>query len=426
VTDAHDARTVTRTRWALLGGNFAIACGVMAPSGVMNDLVDSLQVSPAVAGQLITIGAVVLAVCAPLLAAWVERSPPPADAVAAWYAVGHGVAALSPTVLPSCTVTLSAPRCSTPQASAASDDAAHTRGHAITLFSGWAVARCWACRCTPTWQRPSAGAWHSAAWPACRRRAWVWQVIPMACPAALGAQWRSVLTDPVLMAVVMVTALAGAAQFTLFSYMAPYFRQVLGATPAQIAMLFLVFGAVGLASSVVVTRVIDRLGAPRMVALLLAGMALSFALWPFVGSVAMMALAILPWSFGCFAAQSSQHARLSSLAPMLAPASMRSARRPSRRLAVGAATGGAMLAVSGFSRLAWAALAWVLVAIALSQWAAARRPHAGDASCGMSPRPPVGAHSARRKAQRQGCPNERRQMRRGKPRARAARAALED
>ena len=78
-------------------------------------------------------------------------------------------------------------------------------------------------------------------------------------------------TDPVLMAVVMVTALAGAAQFTLFSYMAPYFRQVLGATPAQIAGLFLVFGVVGLASSVAVTRVIDRLGAPRMVALLLAG-----------------------------------------------------------------------------------------------------------------------------------------------------------
>jgi predicted MFS family arabinose efflux permease len=42
--------------------------------------------------------------------------------------------------------------------------------------------------------------------------------------------------------------------------------------------------------------------------------------------------------------------------------------------AIGAATGGAMLAVSGFSRLAWAALAWVLVAIALSQWAAARQP----------------------------------------------------
>jgi len=42
--------------------------------------------------------------------------------------------------------------------------------------------------------------------------------------------------------------------------------------------------------------------------------------------------------------------------------------------AVGAATGGAMLAVSGFSHLAWAALAWTVVAIGLSQWAASRQP----------------------------------------------------
>jgi MFS transporter, DHA1 family, inner membrane transport protein len=206
---------------------------------------------------------------------------------------------------------------------------------------------------------------------------WVWYVMPDGVrPAALsGAQWRSVFTDPVLMAVVMVTALAGAAQFTLFSYMAPYFRQVLGATPAQIAGLFLVFGVVGLASSVGVTRVIDRLGAPRMVALLLAGMALSFALWPFAGTVATMALVIVPWSFGCFAAQSSQHARLTSLAPALAPASMAlNSAAIYVGQAVGAATGGAMLAVSGFSRLAWAALAWVVVAIALSQWAASRQP----------------------------------------------------
>jgi hypothetical protein len=47
-----------------------------------------------------------------------------------------------------------------------------------------------------------------------------------------------VFTDRVLMAVVLVTALAGAAQFTLFSYMAAYFRQMLAATPAQIAGLF--------------------------------------------------------------------------------------------------------------------------------------------------------------------------------------------
>jgi predicted MFS family arabinose efflux permease len=152
---------------------------------------------------------------------------------------------------------------------------------------------------------------------------------------------------------------------------------VLGATPAQIAALFLVFGAVGLASSVVVTRVIDRFGAARMVALLLLGMALSFLLWPLAGGIVTMVFVMMPWAFGCFAAQSSQHARLTSLAPPLAPASMAlNSAAIYVGQAVGAATGGAMLAVSGFANLAWAALAWTVVAIGLSQWAASRQPKA--------------------------------------------------
>jgi predicted MFS family arabinose efflux permease len=295
------------------------------------------------------------------------------------------VAALSPTFTVLAvvrTITLLGAAVFTPQAGAAIAvmTPPQARGHAITfVFLGWAVASVLGLPLhayvaeTFGWRVALGGVAAMSALAA----AWVWHVMPDGVrPAALsGAQWRSVFTDPVLMAVVLVTALAGAAQFTLFSYMAPYFRQVLGATPAQIAGLFLVFGAVGLASSVGVTRVIDRLGAPRMVALLLAGMALSFALWPFAGTVATMALVIVPWSFGCFAAQSSQHARLTSLAPMLAPASMAlNSAAIYVGQAVGAATGGAMLAVSGFSHLAWAALAWVVLAIALSQWAAARRP----------------------------------------------------
>jgi len=387
LADSHDARTVARTRWALLGGNFAIACGVMAPSGVMNDLVDSLHVSAAVAGQLITIGAVLLALGAPLLAALVAGSDRRRLLTLwlLWYAVGHAAAALAPsfTVLAIVrTVTLLGAAVFTPQAGAAIAVMAppHARGHAITfVFLGWAVASVLGLPLhayvaeTFGWRVALGGVAGMSVLAAC----WVWQVMPDGVrPAPLsGAQWRSVFTDPVLMAVVMVTALAGAAQFTLFSYMAPYFRQVLGATPAQIAALFLLFGAVGLCSSVAVTRVIDRLGTARMVALLLVGMALTFALWPLASTVAAMALVLVPWSVGCFAAQSAQHARLTSLAPLLAPASMAlNSAAIYVGQAVGAATGGAMLAVSGFSQLSWAALAWMVIAIALSQWAASRQP----------------------------------------------------
>ncbi|HSW22608.1 MAG TPA: MFS transporter [Burkholderiaceae bacterium] len=384
---AYDARTVARSRWALLGGNFAIACGVMAPSGVMNDLVDSLQVTAAVAGQLITIGAVVLAVSAPLLAAWVAGSDRRRLLTLwlLWFALGHALAALAPNFAVLAivrTVTLLGAAVFTPQAGAAIAlmTPPESRGHAITfVFLGWAVASVLGLPMhayvaeTFGWRFALAGVAGMAALAAW----WIWRVMPDGVrPAQLsGAQWRSVFTDPVLMAVVLVTAMAGAAQFTLFSYMAPYFRQVLAATPAQIAGLFLLFGVAGLASSVIVTRVIDRFGTPRMVALLFVGMATSFALWPLAGTVATMALVLLPWSIGCFAAQSAQHARLTSLAPALAPASMAlNSAAIYVGQAVGAATGGAMLAVSGFTRLSWAALAWMVVAIGLSQWAAARQP----------------------------------------------------
>jgi predicted MFS family arabinose efflux permease len=52
----------------VLFGNFVIGCGVMAPAGVLNDLAASLAISVALAGQLITIGAVVMGLGAPLLA----------------------------------------------------------------------------------------------------------------------------------------------------------------------------------------------------------------------------------------------------------------------------------------------------------------------------------------------------------------------
>jgi MFS transporter, DHA1 family, inner membrane transport protein len=383
----YSERTVARSRWALLGGNFAIGCGVMAPSGVMNDLVDSLHISAAVAGQLITVGAIVLAIGAPLLAARVAGSDRRRLLALwlLWYAAGHALAAFGPdftTLAIVRTITLLGAAVFTPQAGAAIAvmTRPEARGHAITfIFLGWAVASVLGLP-MHAYVAETFG-WRVAlgivAGMSALAAAWVWTALPNGVrpPALSGAQWRAVFTDRVLMAVVLVTALAGAAQFTLFSYMAPYMRQVLGSTPAHIAALFGVFGVVGLCASVVVTRVIDRFGTARMVALLLVLMAVSFALWPLARHVVWLALVIVPWSLGCFAVQSVQHARLTSMAPPLAPASMSlNSAAIYVGQAIGAVTGGAMLAIAGFSLLSWAALAWVVLAIVLSQWAAARQP----------------------------------------------------
>ena len=379
---------VARARWALMGGNFAIACGVMAPAGALNDIARALAVSVAVAGQITTIGAIVLAIGAPTLAAWVSGSDRRRLLTGwlVWFGVGHLLCALAPgyaalAVLR--TLSILGAAVYTPQAGAAIGvmTRPEARSGAITfVFLGWALASVLGLPLN-AYVAETFG-WRSSftlvGLLSLGAAGWVWWALPDGVrPAAMSAaSWRVVLTHPVLMTVVGVTLLAGAAQFVLFSYMAPYFRQVLQLSPGEMAMLFLWFGAVGLVSSMVVARTIDRLGPTQMVTLMLACMACTYLLWPLgVGGLS-MALVMVPWALGGFGSQSSQHARLSLLAPAFAPASMAlNSAAIYVGQAIGAGTGGALLMLSGYDLLHWAALAFVALALAASLWAA-RRPTA--------------------------------------------------
>lgn len=386
------ATAVSRARWSLMGGNFAIACGVMAPAGALNDIARSLAVSVAVAGQLTTIGAIVLALGAPTLAAWVAGSDRRRLLAfwLVWYGVGHLGCALAPgyaTLVGVRTLTLLGAAVYTPQAGAAIGvmSRPEDRAGAITfVFMGWALASVLAMPIN-AYVAETFG-WRSAftliGALALAAAVWVWRTLPdgVRPPAMSAAHWRDVLTHPVLMTIVGVTALAGAAQFTLFSYMAPYFRQVIGLTPTEMALLFLWFGALGLTGSIAVSRRIDRLQPERMVALLFTLMACSYALWPLGSGGLAIALVMVPWGLGGFGSQSSQHARLSQLAPAYAPASMAlNSAAIYVGQAVGAGLGGALIVASGYRLLNWAALALVLLALAASQWAA-RRPATANAS----------------------------------------------
>ena len=97
-SSAHAEGQLRSVRWALLFGNFSIGCGVMVTAGTLNDLSRSLQVSVAVSGQLITAAAVVIALCAPPLAAVVagiDRRRLLAGSLL-WFGFWHGVSALMP------------------------------------------------------------------------------------------------------------------------------------------------------------------------------------------------------------------------------------------------------------------------------------------------------------------------------------------
>ena len=298
-------------RWSLLFGNFVIGCGVMAVQGTLNDIARSLAVSIALAGRLIAAAAGVMA-------------------------------------------------------------AAQTRARDITfIFLGWSLASVAGVPLT-AWIGETFGwrtAFGSIAACATAATAWVYVALPDGVrPAAMPlSAWEQVLGSPVLMTIVAGTALHAAGQFTLFSYIAPYYKLVLSATTAQISLLFMVFGAVGLVGSVVLTRVIAQVGVSQCVMIALSLMALTLVAWPLAGSVAMMLVVIVPWGLGCFSSNSAQQARLNEAGPGFAPALM--ALNSSAMYlgqAAGAAGGGWLFAQHGFAPLHWVAAAWVLAAMALS------------------------------------------------------------
>lgn len=392
----HDAAaTLARARWALLFGNFAIGCGVMVTAGTLNDLARDLQVSVPVAGQLISVAAGVIALGAPLAAAVVagfDRRRLLAWSLV-WYALGHGLCALMPgyaSLMPVRAMAVLAAAVFSPQAAAAIAvmSPPEQRGRTISfVFLGWSLASvagmplaAWVGE-TLGWRAAFAGVAGLAA-----AGAWaVWRAMPdgVRPPPMSRAGWTQVATHPALLAMVAVTLLSASGQFTLFAYLAPYYRQVLEAGAAQVSMLFFAFGALGVAGNVWLSRRIDRLGAPRLVLATLTLMATSLLLWPLGTGLASMLLVIAPWGLACFASNSAQQVRLSLAAPALAPALV--ALNTSAMYggqALGAIGGGALLASGGFGQLHWVGLAWLLAALALSLWATAalaRRPVAATA-----------------------------------------------
>lgn len=376
-------------RWSLLSGNFAIGCGVMVTAGSLNDLARSLQVSVAVGGQLITVAAAAMAFGAPLLAAlvggWDRRRLLALSLL--WYAAGHALSALMPSyaaLMPVRALCVLAAAIFTPQAAATAAwlSPPAERGRTITfVFLGWSVASVLGMPLhsfigeTFGWR----WAFGVVALLSTAAAAWVWREVPdgVRPPAMDLRSWAGVFSHPALMAIVGVTALSAAGQFTVFAYFAPYYRVALGADGAQTSLMFFWFGAFGLAGNLLLTRHVDRFGAARASGLAIALIMLSLLLWPLAGTLPLMAAALVPWALGCFSANSAQQARLGHAAPAWAPALM--ALNTSAIYlgqAIGAGGGGAIIAAhagadgaAGFGPIHWVGFGWLAAALALSAWA---------------------------------------------------------
>jgi predicted MFS family arabinose efflux permease len=365
--------------WPLLFGNFVIGTGVMTVPGTLNEISSSLAVSVATAGQLISAGAVLMCVgaplCAALVAGWDRRRLLMLSML--WYALLHFACALAPNfaaLLPLRVLALLSPAIFTPQAAACVGLLVppEQRGRAITfIFLGWSVASVLGMPIS-AFVGGTLG-WRSAfalvAVLSLASALWVWRAMPdgVQPPALSAAAWRQTFRSRALMTCVAVTMLYAAGQFVLFSYFAPYFKQTLQITPAALGLYFMCFGAFGLLGNLLMARYIDRIGPSRAVMIGVALMAVSLLLFPLGTTLWLAAAVSIPWALGCFSSNSAQQARLVAIAPPVAAGSVAlNSSAMYAGQAIGAASGGWLISRGGMDWLHWAGFAGLLAAMAAS------------------------------------------------------------
>jgi predicted MFS family arabinose efflux permease len=321
--------------WSLTLGNLAIGTGAMVVPGMLNELSAALKVPPAAIGMLISGFALVVCVGGPFLASWttaIERRKL-LTAALALYAVMHLAAALAPdynSLLAARMVTAIGAAVFTSQAAATVGlmVSPRSRGKAVGLvFLGWSVASVLG---TPLSAYLSAHiGWRptmalvSVLAAVCA--VGVWRQIPAKLYVAPmdRAAWRALVTDVPLLLVVAVTAIQALGFFSIFSYMALVLKDSLHASPTLISGLFFCFGASAVFGNLIGARVMDKLGPIRVGLAGMGCMATAMILWKLThGSVALTVAVIMLWGLGCFSVNSSQQARLISMAPKLASASV--------------------------------------------------------------------------------------------------------
>ena len=382
---------------ALTFGNFAIGTGVMVMVGMLDLVAAGLSISVPLAGQLVSIGAFVSCLGAPLAAAFTsqfDRRRLLAGSLAL-SAFAYLLCALAPgfaTLAVARTLAMLQAAVFTPQAAATIGSMADPaqRGRAVTaIFLGWSIASVLG---MPLGNLiGSAFGWRAgfvlAALLNLAAFGWVMARIPrgLTTPALSLAAWGKVARNRLLIGTLAVTLIGGAGQFVLSAYLAPALRLTLGAGTWSVSAVMALFGVAGLAGNLWTIRQIGRRGPHRSVdsavlaiviglglaaALTLATVWAPRAVWP------LLIACCLSWGLGCFAMNSAQQARLASIAPALASASIAlNTSMIYASQAIGAAAGGALIAVGGYGPLPWTALGLMLLTLALSR-SISRRPAA--------------------------------------------------
>lgn len=335
IAEAVGSKRTHPALWAMMLGNLAIGLGAMAPSAMMNTLVHDFQLPPQTIGHLISYSAILLCIGAPGFAMLTNRVDRRILLVGslALYVIGHAATFFVSSFAEMMTVRLlmiSSAAIFTPQAAVViglvSPDERRASGTAL-VFLGWSIA-------TALGMPAMAAIADLVGWrPVMAMIALIsliagiglWIALPKGLRvAAMNRQdWLGLPRHAAIMALIGVTVLTSAGQFTLYPYLAAELKRMTLAPETETAALLALFGISGLIANRIAAHYAGRLGVARVNQISICMIMTGLLCWAaFANGQASAAFCIMIWGCGFASANPMQQVRLGAAAPALASASI--------------------------------------------------------------------------------------------------------
>jgi predicted MFS family arabinose efflux permease len=356
--------------------NLVIGTGAFVMSGILQPLAASLDVSIAMAGQVMTAYALTSACLAPLFLLATGRWPRKRAMLLALglFTAGCVLSASAPSfavllmgrVLMGTGSVFAALAAGVAVAMAPPE----RRGRALSLtFLGISLSYAVGVP-LGTWLGLTYG-WRVPVWLVAGACGAVWIVLWARLPrhiAAPGASFAGMASAARQWPVVRVwirTLLYFVAIFSVFSYVGPVLLALNPMTPAQLSLTLVMFGLSGVAGTIIGGRAVDRFGALRALRIQLVVLAAMMLLVPLTrGHYPLTVLVFVVWGVAGFGMMAPQQFLLATLAPAQAPLLMSlNGSMLYVGTALGAVISGAFIGTLGFDKLSWVGLPFALVAM---------------------------------------------------------------
>lgn len=318
----------------LCAGNFMVGTSMYIVGGLLVQLSDAFHVSVAKAGYLIAAFALTCVVASPVFATISARIDRRVllTSMLLLCALANGLAWFAQTYeqfLATRILAAVASAVFTPQAAAALGllvtPAQRTQATSAIML-GWALASVLG---VPL------GVWigHAAGWRVAMGALGgtslvvaliLWKLLPsMHLPPINLRSWLTVLRTPALFLIIGASAIFGAGNHAVFSYIAPLISHIRPDDPGLLSSVLLAHGAAAVLSNVLAVVLIGRMSLESMTRLWGLMPIVVFAVWPLLSGwvIALFAMQMI-WAVGAAGFSGLQQARLAAVAPALSGASI--------------------------------------------------------------------------------------------------------